>query len=289
MSRYKGRHRKPSTARTVALRTATAGALIGGPALALAAPASAAPLSVWDSVAQCESTNNWSINTGNGYYGGLQFSQSTWDAYGGQQYAARADLASKSEQIAVAEKTLAGQGWGAWACASMVGAYGSPENRDAGASGGSSAAPAAPAAAPVAQVEAATRSTSSGSGSYTVKSGDTLSSIASALGTSWQALFNANRGIISDPNVIQVGQQLKTGGSSSTSTTAAAAPRTTTHATTSTAAAGSKTYTVRSGDSLYRIASNQHVSGGWSGLYNLNKTTISDPNVIQVGQVLTLG
>jgi len=290
MSRYKGRHRRPSTARTVALRTATAGALIGGPALALAAPASAAPLSVWDSVAQCESTNNWSINTGNGYYGGLQFAQSTWDAYGGQQYAARADLATKSQQIAVAEKTLAGQGWGAWACASMVGAYGSPENRDAAASGGSSAA-AEPAAAPapVAQVEVATRSTSSGSGSYTVKSGDTLSSIASALGTSWEALFNANRSIISDPNWIQVGQQLKTSGSSSASTTAGTA-RTTAHAATSTAASGSgKTYTVRSGDSLYRIASNQHVAGGWSGLYNLNKGKISDPNVIQVGQVLTVG
>src|SRR6185312_14712746 len=190
MSRYKGRHRRPSTARTVALRTATAGALIGGPDLALAAPASAAPLSVWDSVAQCESTNNWSINTGNGYYGGLQFAQSTWEGYGGLQYAPRADLATKSQQIAVAEKTLAGQGWGAWACASMVGAYGSPENRDAGASGGSSDAssrtPAAP--APAAEVEPASRSTStasSGSGSYTVKSGDTLSSIAAALGTSW--------------------------------------------------------------------------------------------------------
>src|SRR6478609_10826776 len=147
MSRYKGRHRKPSTTRTVA-----AGALIGGPALAMASPASAAPLSVWDSVAQCESTNNWSINTGNGYYGGLQFAQSTWEAYGGLQYASRADLATKSEQIAVAEKTLAGQGWGAWSCASMVGAYGSPENRDATASGGSSQTAAAP--APAAQVAA---------------------------------------------------------------------------------------------------------------------------------------
>src|SRR6476661_58542 len=124
MSRYKGRHRKPSTTRTVALRTATAGALIGGPALAMASPASAAPLSVWDSVAQCESTNNWSINTGNGYYGGLQFAQSTWDAYGGQQYAARADLATREEQIAVAEKTLAGQGWGAWSCAYAGGGEG---------------------------------------------------------------------------------------------------------------------------------------------------------------------
>ena len=67
----------------------------------------------WDGVAQCESSGNWSINTGNGYYGGLQFSQSTWVAYGGLAYASRADLASKDAQIAVAERTLDGQGIGA--------------------------------------------------------------------------------------------------------------------------------------------------------------------------------
>jgi Transglycosylase-like domain len=68
----------------------------------------------WDAVARCESGGNWSINTGNGYYGGLQFSQSTWNAYGGAAYAARADLATKSQQIAIAEKVLVGQGAGAW-------------------------------------------------------------------------------------------------------------------------------------------------------------------------------
>jgi hypothetical protein len=68
----------------------------------------------WDAVARCESGGNWSIDTGNGYYGGLQFSQSTWDAFGGGAYAPRADLATQSEQIAVAEKVLAVQGPGAW-------------------------------------------------------------------------------------------------------------------------------------------------------------------------------
>jgi hypothetical protein len=68
----------------------------------------------WNAVAQCESGGNWSINTGNGYYGGLQFSQSTWDAFGGAGYAARADLATPGQQIAVAEKVLAAQGAGAW-------------------------------------------------------------------------------------------------------------------------------------------------------------------------------
>lgn len=74
MSRYKGRHRKPSTVRTVAVRAAVAGAAIGVPTVMAVTPASAVPTSVWDAVAHCESTNNWSINTGNGYYGGLQFS-----------------------------------------------------------------------------------------------------------------------------------------------------------------------------------------------------------------------
>ena len=68
----------------------------------------------WDEVAACESGGDWSINTGNGYYGGLQFSQQTWEGYGGTQYAATADQASKSQQIAIGEKVLAGQGAGAW-------------------------------------------------------------------------------------------------------------------------------------------------------------------------------
>jgi len=68
----------------------------------------------WDAVAECESGGNWSINTGNGYYGGLQFSPSTWAGFGGTAYAPRADLATKSEQIAVAERVLAVQGAGAW-------------------------------------------------------------------------------------------------------------------------------------------------------------------------------
>ena len=68
----------------------------------------------WNGVAQCESGGNWSINTGNGYYGGLQFSRSTWESFGGVAYAARADLATPTQQIAVAEKVLASQGAGAW-------------------------------------------------------------------------------------------------------------------------------------------------------------------------------
>ena len=77
-------------------------------------PPVTSPAHDWDAVALCESGGDWSINTGNGYYGGLQFSPSTWEAYGGLAYAPRADLATRAEQIAVAEKVLAGQGPGAW-------------------------------------------------------------------------------------------------------------------------------------------------------------------------------
>jgi LysM repeat protein len=89
---------------------------------ASAEPQPVAPVSadgVWDRLAQCESGGNWQINTGNGYYGGLQFSLSSWQGVGGQGYPHQA---SKSEQIARAEQLLAVQGWGAWpACSSALG------------------------------------------------------------------------------------------------------------------------------------------------------------------------
>jgi hypothetical protein len=76
----------------------------------------------WDKLAQCESTQNWDANTGNGFKGGLQFTDSTWRAYGGHKYAPSADRASRAEQIAVAEKVQRGQGWGAWpSCSRKLG------------------------------------------------------------------------------------------------------------------------------------------------------------------------
>ncbi|NUP27799.1 MAG: transglycosylase family protein [Nocardia sp.] len=117
-----GRHRKPTnTGRTVA-KVAVTGAMISGAGVALAGTASAAPDSDWDRLAQCEAGGNWAINTGNGYHGGLQFSQSTWQANGGGQYAPTANQASREQQIDVAENVLASQGWGAWpSCSSSLG------------------------------------------------------------------------------------------------------------------------------------------------------------------------
>ena len=89
-------------------------ALSSGIGLVGIAPAEAAATTVWDRVAQCESGGNWKINTGNGFYGGVQFAAGTWKAYGGHTYASQAHLATKAEQIAIARRVLAGQGPGAW-------------------------------------------------------------------------------------------------------------------------------------------------------------------------------
>ncbi|BBZ77705.1 hypothetical protein MANY_30420 [Mycolicibacterium anyangense] len=109
-----GRHRKPTSSSISVAKIAFTGAVIGGGSIALAGQAQAAPDSEWDQVARCESGGNWAINTGNGYQGGLQFSPGTWAAHGGTQYAPAANMASKDQQIAIAEHVLATQGKGAW-------------------------------------------------------------------------------------------------------------------------------------------------------------------------------
>jgi resuscitation-promoting factor RpfA len=109
-----GRHRKPTTSTVGVAKLAFTGAVIGSGGIALAGHAAAAPDSEWDRVASCESGGNWGINTGNGYHGGLQFSQGTWSAHGGGEYATSANQATRDQQIAVAERVLATQGRGAW-------------------------------------------------------------------------------------------------------------------------------------------------------------------------------
>ena len=109
-----GRHRKPTSSAKSVAKVAFTGAVIGGGGLALAGHAGAATDGEWDKVASCESGGNWAINTGNGYQGGLQFSPGTWSSHGGGEYAPSAHMATKEEQIAVAERVLGTQGRGAW-------------------------------------------------------------------------------------------------------------------------------------------------------------------------------
>ena len=106
-----GRHRKPTTSSVSVAKIAFTGAVLGGGSIALAAQATAATDGEWDKVARCESGGNWAINTGNGYYGGLQFTMGTWRSNGGS---GSPHNASRSEQIRVAENVLNSQGIGAW-------------------------------------------------------------------------------------------------------------------------------------------------------------------------------
>src|ERR1700741_4881265 len=109
-----GRHRKPTSSNISVAKIAFTGAVLGGGSIALAGQAAAATDGEWDQVARCESGGNWGINTGNGFYGGVQFTASTWASHGGGQYAPSAELATRDQQIAVAERVLATQGRGAW-------------------------------------------------------------------------------------------------------------------------------------------------------------------------------
>ncbi|CAM5723945.1 transglycosylase family protein [Streptomyces pharetrae] len=222
----KGKHRRPSKAtRAIAIAGVT-GAAVAAPLMA-AGSASAATASEWDAVAQCESGGNWSINTGNGYYGGLQFSASTWAAYGGTQYAATADQASKAQQIEIAEKVLAGQGKGAWPHCG-VNLSSAPYSGAPASSGDSGTAareteeqPASrsaerPAATQKAEQTQKTVTTPTGQkvekgdGEYKVVTGDTLSTIAEEhdVKGGWAKLFELNKDIVDDADVIYPGQQL---------------------------------------------------------------------------------
>ncbi|MFJ3775075.1 transglycosylase family protein [Streptomyces sp. NPDC090075] len=197
---------------------ALAGAALLAPLGLLAATgnAAAADNGVWDRIAQCESGGNWHINTGNGYYGGLQFSASTWRAYGGTAYASTADQASREAQIAVATKVQHAQGWGAWpVCSARAGATGSaPESASATTKSGTESATKSTAtrkSTPAAKTpqRSTPRTGASAKGDYTVREGDTLSGIAARHGTSWQRLYAANKAVIGDdPNLIVPGQRL---------------------------------------------------------------------------------
>ncbi|MEV0221215.1 transglycosylase family protein [Streptomyces sp. NPDC050704] len=114
-----GRHRRPRQAPALLVAAGVTGSAIAIPLLG-ATGASAASGTTWDAVADCESGGSWSANSGNGYYGGLQMTQETWEQFGGLDYAPSADQASRSQQIAVAEKVLAGKGTSAWATCSLV-------------------------------------------------------------------------------------------------------------------------------------------------------------------------
>ncbi|MYQ54469.1 MULTISPECIES: LysM peptidoglycan-binding domain-containing protein [unclassified Streptomyces] len=186
----------------------------------------------WDRIAQCESGGRWNINTGNGYHGGLQFSPSTWRAYGGGQYAPRADLATRSEQIAVGERVARSQGMGAWPTCGRLGANGggsssggsvqaTPEKQSSGSTSGSHGSTGAAGGSENATTSHADDSGSTavtyphdlvGDETYVVEPGDCLSVIAERAqvhgGT--DALYELNRSLLDEgPDLIYPGQILQ--------------------------------------------------------------------------------
>jgi hypothetical protein len=217
----------------VAAGTAGAAVLLG--------PATAAQAKSvnWDAVAQCESGGNWRINTGNGYYGGLQFSSGTWKAHGGHRYARRADQATRSEQITVAEKVRDRQGISAWpVCGHRAGSgkqfraagtksthksskHRSRTHRSASqrstlhrSASHRSASHRSTLRRSASHREVTSTSTAriQGTGAgYRVKPGDCLSAIAAkhAVHGGWRALYQRNKHIIGrNPNLIRSGQRL---------------------------------------------------------------------------------
>lgn len=210
MSRYTGKHRSPSRTTRRLVGTIAISTIVGA-SLVLAAPAQAASESTWNRLAECESSGDWSINTGNGYFGGVQFSQSTWSAYGGSGYASRADLATRQQQIAIAERVLADQGWGAWpTCSRKISAQGSG---DASARANDSA-PTAGKTPSTGKTRAPTTAISfrfdKPGTTGVVLPGDTLSMIAHRylVAGGWQEIYQRNIEMISDPDLIHPGQRL---------------------------------------------------------------------------------
>lgn len=208
-------------------RVVVAGIVVIGTPLALSGTANAAPDGVWDQIAKCESGGKWNTNTGNGFSGGLQFTPSTWRAYGGKGNPAGA---SRGEQIRVAERVLAGQGWGAWpVCSKKAGAKGKATPRAAASSGGRTSA-VKTARTEVKHVQPAMQRTrtevkpahtvatpipslTKPGADYTAVPGDSLDKIAHQrkVAGGWHSVFERNRDVLSDPNNLRVGQQLDLG------------------------------------------------------------------------------
>ena len=191
-------------------------ALSSGIGLVGVAPAEAAATTVWDRVAQCESGGNWKINTGNGFYGGVQFAAGTWKAYGGNIYASQAHLATKAEQIAIARRVLAGQGPGAWpVCSRRAGLTKSNGKADRNAMPASNPGMSKTQNLSDSKVKIAKKSTekkySATGKTVHVKRGDTLRKIAKRYDVEggWKGLWKLNKKTIKDPNLIYIGQIIK--------------------------------------------------------------------------------
>ena len=235
--------------------------LAGAAAVGFSAPAQAATVDTWDRLAECESNGTWDINTGNGFYGGVQFTLSSWQAVGGEGYPHQA---SKAEQIKRAEILQDLQGWGAWPlCSQKLGL--TQADAEAGDVDATEAAPVAVERTATVQRQSAADETAADQ-----------AAADQAAAERWAAKQAAAEQAAAD----KAAAQRAAAAEKAAAQKAAAAEQA--------VVAEAETIVVKSGDSLWKLASEYEVEGGWTALYEANKGIVSDAAVIYAGQELVL-
>ncbi|WP_406401824.1 transglycosylase family protein [Streptomyces sp. NBC_00879] len=283
-----GRHRRPRQAPAIVVAAGVTGSAIAIPLLG-AGSASAADASTWDRVAECESGGMWSADLGNGYYGGLQMSQETWQAFGGADYAPTADLASRSQQIAVAEKVLDAQGPAAWAgCAAIAGLQN--DGAAAGVDPGTAPSPSqSTAPAPTASAKPTLKPAEPSDEPSTAPPADATGSATAAPDAAAGDGKHRGEAAPEETEPDNADSDRETGrhasrGDGSARTEADKSDKV------DSADAAPGEYTVLPGDSLSAIVDKEKLSGGWTALYEKNRETVGDnPDLILPGQSLELG
>jgi hypothetical protein len=283
--------------------------------------ASAATGTTWDRVAECESGGSWSANDGNGYYGGLQMSQENWEKYGGLEYAETADLASRNQQIAVAEKLLADQGIAAWpTCGLLGGLSKDSSSADVDTGVGSDTPSASPSDSSGSSGSSNSSDSEESSGLLDALDGSSTTPSPSATPSNSDSPAKSDKKNSSESrDSVKEGAQSSDGspvvsteedeadkswqeGSSSALVDVGAlgsgkhrggsAEENVTKSAASSPAGrhAARTYTVQEGDSLVSIADSLGLDGGWRALYAENKDRIgADPSNIVAGQTLDTG
>ncbi|MFJ9537240.1 transglycosylase family protein [Streptomyces sp. NPDC101225] len=320
-----GRHRRPRQAPALVVAAGVTGSAIALPLLAASGASAADGGGTWDKVAQCETGGAWSQNSGDGRYGGLQLTQDDWDAYGGLDYATRPDLASRNQQIAVAQKVLADRGVGAFHTCGLTtglskesdaadidtGVPGGGDDSSGSGSSGSSFGLSNSSGTSSSDSSGESSSSDSSDGSLldsssgpspsasTGKADNSPESTASASpsGSASRRAPSAAREGGTSPAERAKGDdsdnsEQSAGSWSLVDTGALGGGRHRGASADETGADGhaAGTYTVRAGDTLASIADSRDVSGGWRALYDENKKAIGDdPNRIAAGQTLRLG
>ncbi|XNZ01389.1 resuscitation-promoting factor Rpf [Micrococcus luteus] len=314
------------TASSAKRTTATLAAgltVAGAAAVGISAPAQAASVATWDRLAQCESGGNWAINTGNGFYGGVQFHPVTWKALGGTQYAPYAHQATKAQQIEIAEKTLAIQGWGAWpACSAKLGltaadAAGSSavqvertSSVDRAAQERAEAEKAAEEKAAAERAEAQRQAAAERAEAQRQAAAERAEAQrqaaaqkaaaeraeaqrqAAAQKAAAERQAEAERQAAAERQAEverqAAAERAEAAQKAAADRTAAAEKAAAERAEARRQAAQQDSVVVVAGDSLFSLANKHRIDGGWEALYQANTDIIEDPNLIYVGQELTL-